>query len=71
MQQTRAEALENDLSNDTLYIFVGNKVSGILVKNRKLLMLVIQGTEAPLYTIIKRTPAQLTNMRLCAVLESI
>ena len=49
MQQTRAEALENDLSNDTLYTFVGNKVSGILVKNRKLLMLIIQGTEALLY----------------------
>ena len=32
MQQTRAESLQEDISNDIQYIFVHNTVSQILVK---------------------------------------
>ena len=42
--------LYNNLSDDILYIFVGNIVFEILVKNQKLLTLIIHGTEVPLYT---------------------
>ena len=41
---------KKDLSNDICYIFVSYIVSEILVKNWKLLTLIIHGTEAPLYT---------------------
>ena len=44
MQHKRAEALFNSLS------FVGYIVSEILMKNRKLLTLIILGMKAPLYT---------------------
>ena len=43
IQHTQVEPLENDLSNDILIHILGNIVSKILVKNRKLLTLVIQG----------------------------
>ena len=42
--------LQEDLSKDILYIFVGEIFSEILVKNRKLFTLIIHGTEVSLYT---------------------
>ena len=48
MYNKGAESLFNDLSND-IYIFVGYIVAEILVKNRKLLTLIVLGTRPPLY----------------------
>ena len=41
----------------SVWIFVGNTVFEILVKNRQLLKLIIHGTETPLYDINKRYPS--------------
>ena len=50
MQHTSAEALQEHLSNDILYIFVSCILSEILLKNRKLFTLMIHSTGAPVYT---------------------
>ena len=45
MQQTQAEVLQKDLFVDIYYIFVAYIFSVILLRNQKLLTLIIHGTE--------------------------